>query len=188
MPIPYRDVDDVEELGLAAYLRIVAADDKSGYAGALFVINARGEPIEFTYNRIETHHTFLWRQDDIRRHATRKLTASILSLCPKTPRLILCLAEEVRSELFCQDIQVSIPVCRLAPAIELTSYSGGESQDTLKDPEPMNLFWFPNRPQENSIEIRLLQELISRGLLIEPFERASIGLKEVYRTEGDTSL
>lgn len=188
MPIPYRDVDDVEELGLAAYLRIVAADDKSGYAGALFVINARGEPIEFTYNRIETHYTFLWRQDDIRRHATRKLTASILSLCPKTPRLILCLAEEVRSELFCQDIQVSIPVCRLAPAIEVTSYSGGESQDTVKDPEPMNLFWFPNRPQENSIEIRLLQELISRGLLIEPFERVSIGLQEVYRIEGDTSL
>jgi len=58
MPIPYDDVDDVEELGLAAYLRIVAADDKSGYAGALFVINARGEPIEFTYNRIETHHSF----------------------------------------------------------------------------------------------------------------------------------
>jgi len=118
----------------------------------------------------------------------RKLTASILSLCPKTPRLILCLAEEVKSELFCQDIQVSIPVCRLAPAIEVTSYSGDESQDTLKDPEPMNLFWFPNRPGENSIEIRLLQELISRGLLVEPFERAAIGLKEVYGAEGNTSL
>jgi len=188
MPIPYRDVDDIEELGLAAYLRIVAAGDESGYAGALFVINTRGEPIEFTYNRIETPHTFLWRQDDIRRHAMRKLTASILSLCPKTPRLILCLAEEVKSELFCQDIQVSIPVCRLAPAIEVTSYSGDESQDTLKDPEPMNLFWFPNRPGENSIEIRLLQELISRGLLVEPFERAAIGLKEVYGAEGNTSL
>ena len=188
MPIPYKDIDEVEELGFAAYLRIVATNNKTGYAGALFVINARGEPIEFTYDRIETPHTFLWRQDDIRRHATRKLTASIFSLCPKTPRLILCLAKEVRSELFCQDIQVSIPVCRLAPAIEVTSYSGGESQDTLQDPESMNLFWFPNRPEENAIEIRLLQELISRGLLIEPFERASIGLKEVYRTEGDTSL
>ena len=187
MPIPYRDVDDIEELGLAAYLRIVAAGDKSGYAGALFVINARGEPIEFTYNRIETPHTFLWRQDDIWRHAMRKLTASILSLCPKTPRLILCLAEEVRSELFCQDLQVSIPVCRLAPAIEVTSYSGDESQDTLKDPEPMNLFWFPNRPEENSIEIRLLQELISRGLLVELFERAAIGLQEVYGTNNNTS-
>lgn len=188
MPIPYRDVEDVEELGLAAYLKIVAADDKSGYAGALFVINARGEPIEFTYNRIEAPHTFLWRQDDIRRHATRKLTASILSLCPKMPRLILCLAQEVKSELFCQDIQVSIPVCRLATAIEVTSYSGGESQDTLKDPAPINLFWFPNRPEENSIEIRLLQELISRGLLEEPFDRAGIGLQEVYRIEGDVSL
>ncbi len=188
MPIPYRDVDDVEELGLAAYLRIVPAEDNLGYVGALFLINARGEPIEFTYNRIATPHTFLWRQDDIRRHAARKLTASILSLCPKTPGFILCLANEIKSELFCQDIQLSIPVCRLATAIEITSYSGGESQDTLKDPEPINLFWFPNRPEENSIEIRLIQELISRGLLIEPFERTFIGLKEVYGANSNRSL
>src|SRR4030066_2062110 len=138
MPIPYHDADEQNDLGIAGYLKILPAQDESGYQAALFLINARGEPIEFTYNRIETPHTFLWRQDDIRRHAMRKLTASILSLCPKKPRLILCLAEEVRSELFCQDIQVSIPVCRLASAIEVTSYSGDESQDTLKDPEPMN--------------------------------------------------
>src|SRR3989304_3956065 len=186
MPIPYHDADELNDLGIAGYLKIQPAQEESGYLAALFLINARGEPIEFTYNRIETPHTFLWRQDYIRRHAMRKLTVSILSLCPKTPRLILCLAEEVISELFCQDIQVSIPVCRLAPAIEVTSYSGDESQDTLKDPEPMNLFWFPNRPEENSIEIRLLQELISRGLLVEPFERAAIGLQEVYRTNGNT--
>ena len=78
MPIPYRDADDLNELGTAGYLKIEPSSVGSGYLGALFLINARGEPIEFTYNRIDTPHTFLWRQVDIRRHAERKLTASLL--------------------------------------------------------------------------------------------------------------
>jgi len=183
MPIPYRDADDLNELGAAGYLKIEPSSAGSGYLGALFLINARGEPIEFTYNQIETPHTFLWRQADIRRHAARKLTTSLFSLCPKTPRLILCLAEEVGSEIFCQDIQVSMPVCRLAPAIKATPYSGSETQDTVQASESMNLFWFPGKPQNGSTEVRLLRELTSRGLLLEPFERASIGLREVYHAK-----
>ena len=181
MPIPYRDADDLDELGTAGYLKIEPLSATLGYLGALFLINARGEPIEFTYNRIETPHTFLWRQADIRRHAARKVTISLFSLCPKTPRLILCLAEEVGSELFCQDIQVPMPVCRLAPAIKAMPYSGSEIQETVQASEPMNLFWFPGKPQDDSIELRLLQQLTSRGLLLEPFERATTGLREVYQ-------
>ena len=113
MPIPYRDADALEELGTAGYFKIEPLSAGTGFIGALFLINARGEPIEFTYNRINTPHTFLWRQDDIRRHAARKLAVSLLTLCPRTPHLILCLVEEVGSELFCQDIHVSIPVCRI---------------------------------------------------------------------------
>lgn len=183
MPIPYRDADEVEELGTAGYLKIVSSPGGSGYLGALFLINARGEPIEFTYNRIETPHTFLWRQADIRRHAERKLTASLLLVCPRTPRILLCLAEEVGSELFCQDIQLSIPVCRIAPAMRATAFSSQETQEAIEASEPMHLFWFPSRPQDDSIELRLLHELTSRGLLLEPFKRASVGLGEVYRTK-----
>src|SRR4030042_6616808 len=150
MPIPYHDADELNDLGIAGYLKIQPVQDEAGYLAALFLINARGEPIEFTYNRIETPHTFLWRQADIHRHAIRKLTASLFSLCPKTPRLILCLAEEVGSELFCQDIQLAIPVCRIAPAIKAVSYSGAEIQDTLESSEPMNLFWYPSKPPEES--------------------------------------
>src|SRR5213593_1422482 len=126
MPIPYRDADDLDELGTVGYLKIEPAVIGSGYLGALFLINARGEPVEFTYNRIETPHTFLWRQDDLRRHVARKLTTSLFSLCPKTPRLLLCLAKEVGSDLFCQDLQVPIPVCRLALASEAVPSSGDE--------------------------------------------------------------
>ena len=183
MPIPYRDADDLNELGTAGYLKIEPSSAGSGYLGALFLINARGEPIEFTYNRIETPHTFLWRQADIRQHAERKLTASLLLVCPRTPRILLCLAEEVGSELFCQDIQLSIPVCRIAPAIKATAYSAEETVQVAETSEPMHLFWFPSRPQDDTIELRLLHELTARGLLLEPFERASVGLGEVYRTK-----
>lgn len=184
MPIPYRDADELNNLGIAGYLKIQPIEDKSGYRAALFLINARGEPMEFTYNSIETPHTFLWREVDIRRHAIRKITASLLSLCPKIPRLILCLAEEVGSDLFCQDIQLSVPVCRIAPAIKALPYSAAEIQDRIEAEGPMNLFWYPERPPDESIESKLLHALLTKGLLTEPFERALIGLKEVYSDKG----
>ena len=183
MPIPYRDADDLNELGTAGYLKIEPSPGGSGYLGALFLINAHGEPIEYSYNRIQTPHTFLWRQPDIRRHAERKLTASLLLVCPRTPRILLCLAEEVGSELFSQDIQLSIPVCRIAPAIKATAYSAEETVQAAETSEPMHLFWLPSRPQDASLELRLLHELTSGGLLLEPFKRASVGLGEVYRTK-----
>jgi len=185
MPIPYRDADELNDYGIAGYLTIQPAQEGSGYLAALFLINARGEPIEFTYNRIETPHTFLWRQADIRRHAVKKLTTSLFSLCPKIPRLMLCRAEEVGSELFCQDIQLSIPVCRIAPAIKAFPYSATEIQDRIEAEEPLNLFWYPGKPPEDSIELKLLHELLERGLLTEPFERALIGLREVYPDKGE---
>ena len=185
MPIPYRDAEDLDELGTVAYLKIEPVADGAGYLGALFLMNARGEPVEFTYNRIDTPNTFLWRQDDLRRHAARKLTASLFSLCPRTPRLLLCLATEVGSELFCQDLQVSIPVCRIALASEIPTVSDTETKDMLPATEPMQVFWFPGRPAEDSIELQLLRLLAAHGLLLEPFARASIGLHEVYRATGD---
>ena len=185
MPIPYRDADDLDELGTVAYLKIESATNGSGYLGALFLINARGEPVEFTYNRIETPNTFLWRQDDLRRHAARKLTASLFSLCPRTPRLLLCLAKEVGSELFCQDLQISIPVCRIALASEALPSADAETKDIVHASEPVQVFWFPGRPAEDAIELQLLHLLTSHGLLLEPFERASIGLREVYRVKDD---
>ncbi len=184
MPIPYRDADELNDLGIAGYITIQPLEDKSGYRAALFLINARGEPIEFTYNSIATPHTFLWRQADIRRHAIRKITASLLSLCPKIPRLILCLAEEVDSDLFSLDIQLSVPVCRIAPAIKALPYSATEIQDRIEAEGPMNLFWYPERPPDDSIEWKLLHALSTKGLLTEPFERALIGLKEVYSGKG----
>ncbi len=179
MPFPFRDDQELEKLGTAAYLKIVV--DTSGYRGALFLINGRGEPMEFTYTRIEIPHTFLWRKADIHRHAARQIAASLFSLCPQTPKIIFCLAEEADSELFCQDISVSIPVCRIAPATSSVSFMSYEFREETNTSELKQLFWFPARPAEDSVEYRLFQKLISSGLLSEPFERAETGLREVYK-------
>src|SRR3972149_2616925 len=110
MPIPFRDADDLDKLGAAGYLRIEALPAGTGYMGVLFLVNARGEPLEFTYNRIETPNTFLWRQQDIRRFAVRKLATSLLGTCSKVPLFIICLADEVYHELFSKEIFLSVPV------------------------------------------------------------------------------
>ena len=180
MPVPFRDADEIDELGGAGYTKIHAPSAGGSLQGALFVVNARGEPLEFTYNRVETPNSFLWRGDDIRRHATRKLITSLLGTCTKAPRFLMCQADEVYWELFCNDIHLSIPVCRVAAAMAATSHSALEVRSGLEGPEPMHLFWFPGQPEDESVEHQLLQRLITHGLLLEPFQRALTGLREVY--------
>jgi hypothetical protein len=184
VPIPFRDAEDVEEFGAAAFLKIEPAASGTGYVGGLFLTTARGEPLEFVYNRVETPDAgFLWRPADLRRHAERTLTASLLTTCARTPRLLLSLADEVGSELFCQDLQISIPVARIARPLEVASYAATEQEEVVAEPEPLHLFWFPRAPGEGSVERQLVDRLSARGLLLEPFERAALGLREVYPGE-----
>jgi hypothetical protein len=180
MPIPFKDADELRELGNAGYLKIESSAGSVGFLGAFFIINARGEPIEFTYSRVETPHTFLWRKDDIRRHASKKLATSLFSLCTNVPRIILCLAKEIDAEIFTQDVRLAIPVCRLAPSIEAVGYSNGEVQDSIEACGSQNAFWSFGKPCEESPEYRLFLALATRGLLLEPFSRTSIGLREVF--------
>src|SRR5579884_1989512 len=136
MPIPFRDQDEVDELGLAAFLRVEVEPDRAGYRGALFQVNARGEPVEFTYNRVATPASYLWRPGDIRRAALKKLAISLLATCSRTPRLLLMLTEQVGSELFCEDVRVSVPVGRIATPLQTAAFSTLETPEDLSVPSP----------------------------------------------------
>ncbi len=182
MPIPFRDSDDISGLGTAAYLKIEAQPGDGLVRGALFLINARGEPVEFTYNQVEVPSTFLWRQDDVHRHAIRTLTTSLLSTCPRQPLLILCLADEVPHQVFTTDIHVAVAVGRIASIAGPTPYATVESSEDVEGQTRQQVFWFPGLPHDESVERRLFQRLVSGGLLLEPFERAMVGLREVYHT------
>lgn len=188
MPIPFHDADDIDELGTAGFLKIEASARGSAYLGGLFLVNARGEPLEFVYNRIETAPSFLWRPEDLARHAQRALTVSLFRACTSAPRLLLCLADEVRSDLFCKDIQVSLPVGRIGrPSITFAA-SNMETLEALDPPLSLQLLWYPGAPSDGSPERRLLCYLRSHELLLDPFERASVGLREVDESpEGESS-
>ena len=180
MPIPFHDQDDLETLGTAGFLLLEATSEPLGFRGAIFQINARGEPVEFTYNRVETPNTFLWRPADIRRAALRRLTASLLTLCPRIPRLILCLAAETPPELFTQDITVSLPVCRIARSLDADLMAPPEVHEPPGEDGPAHLFWYPAPPEDDTPERVLIQAMIRHGLLFEPFQRASSGLNELF--------
>jgi hypothetical protein len=185
MPVAFRDALDVEELGPAAFLAVEAEPDGRALRGALFLIDARGEPLEFVYNRVELPETFLWRRADLRRHAERRLAASLLTACPRTPRLLLTLADQVGSELFCEDLQADLPVGRIGHTDSASAYAPQEVLEPVERPVPLHLFWFPGRPDAGSLERQLFEHLRDRGLLLEPFERAEVGLDEAYGSSAD---
>ncbi|MHB1242580.1 MAG: hypothetical protein ACYC1P_04150 [Gaiellaceae bacterium] len=185
MPVAFRDVADVDGLGSAAFLRIVPAADGDAFLGALFLVNGRGEPVEFTYNRLEIVQRFLWRADDLRRHAARRLTASLFEVCPRIPAVILCLAEEAPAELFSEDIGVELPTVRLAEQSAVIGQSALESRELVEGSLPLQIFWNGSIPGEGETARTLVDHLAERGLLLEPFDRALVGLHEVYGTAKD---
>jgi hypothetical protein len=180
VPIAYRDAADLDDLGLATFLRIERSGRGSTYLGALFTINARGEPIELVYNALETPHPLLWRPADLRRHAERRLTASLLSVAESEPTLLLCLADEAGVELFSQDIQVQLPVGRVERPPDADPTAAADEGTLPAIPSSVHVFWQPGPPSADSPERGLFEQLSARGLLLEPFDRAADALREVY--------
>lgn len=170
MPIRFVDQDDIEELGYAAFLRIHADVVEPGFIGAILQINARGEPVEFTYSRVVTPEPFMWRAGDLERSALKKLSMSLLSACSTAPNILLYRASEIPDELFQDAIQIAVPVARIS--VDAETENDAEEASVIE--------WLHSPPQDTSTEARLVHELARRHLLWEPFERARHGLSEVF--------
>ena len=171
--VPFKDAAELDAGGTAAFLRIVRGDPSRG---ALFQVNARGAPVEFTYNRMDLPSAVLWRPQQLEREAAKALAASLFEAARRTPLVLLCLAAEVDAALFTEDLEVQIPVCRVAVGDALPSAAGSERVESGE--ETAHLFWRPAMPSAESPPRRLVAALTSRGLLLEPFERALAGLYE----------
>lgn len=189
MPISFHDAEDVEELGHALFLHVAQASE-SEWLGALLFLNARGEPLEFVYNRIELLSGVLWRPADRERAAIRRLALTLFGAATLSPTLLLCRASSVPPHLLGAggQIELEIPVGRIATAQEAVGYAGAEQQQNVSAPgedaegaqsseAEAHLFWSP-APQERAAD--LFARLAERGLLLEPFERAARGLSEIY--------
>ena len=172
MPIAFHDDESVLLLGFAGYLYLELRDT-AAYAAVLF-LNARGEPQEFVYNKLELLSEALWRRDDRAHGAARRLCASLFSTATLTPRFLLFATENFPRQVFGDEggIRLDVPVGAVSGAL-----AGGDSGD--RDPsggaEDIHVEWFPAPPRGE-----LLPLLARRGLLLEPFARANLGLREVY--------
>jgi len=180
MPIPFSDADSEagEDLGSAGFLKLQYTSGNTCCLGALFVVSARGEPLEFGYNRARVPQPHLWRQADLRRYTQRRLTTSLLSVCSHLPWLIVCLASEVSPELFGQDLRVELPVVRVDDTVGCSRSVDTQTGEVFE--EPVQVTWQAAAADTDSAARRLLEHLSVHGLLLEPFERAALGLVEVY--------
>ena len=149
------------------------------------MIDARGEPVDFTYNRVAAKHRFLWRERDLKRAVSRELLKSLLDLCPKSPSAVFCLAREVHPELLIEDVDIQAPVARVAEANETIGVAGEEEHERLEAASSVQLFWVRGRPSDATPAHRLVEKLASRGLMLEPFERVVAGLREAYELSFD---
>ena len=181
MSVPFKDAAELEAGGTAAFLRIVP--DGVTTRGALFQVNARGAPVEFTYNRLDLPSPgALWRPEQLEREAAKALAASLFEAARRTPLVLLCLATEVHAALFSEDLEVQIPICRVAVAEDGSGpVDGGAAERVVSGDLTAHLFWRPALPSGEAPPRRLLTTLAGRGLLLEPFDRALAGLDEALR-------
>ena len=177
MPVPFRDLTEGDDSGVAGYLRFIDESDGKGIRGALFIVSSRGEPLEFNFTRIDMHSSFLWRAGEARRQAVTSLTKALFQAATIVPTLILALADEVPPRVFTEDLEVGIPLGRVTTA-EIAVRAASEEEERVSD--SVDLFWVNGRPPPESPARSLLEALNERQLLIEPFDRASIGMKEAF--------
>lgn len=172
MPVPFRDAQDIAESGTAAYLRIERTPAGVEFRGGLLVVNARGEPLQFTYTRATSEYSALWRQEDIRRHAVRSVAESLFAACPQAPRILLCLDSDIPAGVLDEDLFVSVPVGRVVV--------GKRADVAAVGSEGLTVSWLPAEPQADCAENRLFAELVRRNLVMDGFDRATRGLREAY--------
>lgn len=175
MSIPFRSATD-DDSRAAAFLRVIR-DEAGGYDGVLFIMNAKGEPLEFVYSRIETPRTVLWRRHDLKRRAARELTGALFSAATSRPSVIFAKADEVEPGFFTTEMEIPVATCRVASQMASVSTGSDEHGEDL-DAEGLHLLWSSGSPPEGSAERALVESLQSAGLLTEPFERAEAGLRE----------
>jgi hypothetical protein len=176
--VPFKDAAELDAGGTAAFLRLVPDHDERRRGAALFQVNARGAPVEFTYNRLDLPSGALWRREQLEREAVKVLASSLFEAARRTPLVLLCLAHEIDSALFAEDLEVQIPVCRVAVQADGEPFDTASAEPVVSGGLTAHLFWRPALPSSESPPRRLVATLTARGLLLEPFERALAGFHE----------
>ena len=178
MPIPFHDLGEDEPSGTAAYIRFMDEPDGNGIRGALFIMSPRGTPLEFSFTRIDVRSGVLWRTGQARSRALASLAKALFESTTRVPEVVFALANETPVEVFSEDLDVEVSLCRVGA--QDAEPAGTEEVQRLSD--SISLLWVNGPPEVGGASAKMVEVLASRRLLLEPFERAALGMQEAFES------
>ena len=179
MPVPFQDIGAGDSPARIAYLRFVLEDDGVGIRGCLFLISGQGDPLEFSFTRVELPSGPLWSQAQAHRRAVAELANALFQAGRLQPDVVFCPWSETPEGVFSEDIDARIPVCRVRFSPDGDS---PESGSRLPGSQAVSLCWANGLTADDPITGRLTPYLSDHHRLLEPFKRAGLGLEEAYFT------
>lgn len=163
MPVPYHKARAAEKGACAAYLDI--EDGGNGaLLGALLLMDDRGRPLEFVYNRTEPAKDWMWAGELRREDCVAALVHSLYDACRREPDLLACKHTLGAVDYLRNELAPSIPMLMVLPNED------GE----------IEWQWVNDPPTPGMRAHALAPQLEARGFLLEPFSRAKTGLHELY--------
>lgn len=165
MPIPYRHPPKTSSHQCAAFLEVVWVQEKHTFYGALLLIDAKGQPLEFIHNTLTAPSGFLWPADQVRSIGIAELCHSLFKACSLEP-LILLSTSNIGTPEYCKSV--------IAPAIPFAQIVRADVHKIF------SINWINGQPTSGSTAYMLMEDLRSNGFISEPFNRLHNGLAEMY--------
>jgi len=133
--------------------------------GGLLILDGCGAPVEFVHNAIEVPGGAFWPDDHVVPAAIAGIARSLFVACRNEPDLLICQSSLAGPEFCRTELAVGIPF------VQVTAASGSL---------PIERVWVNAAPMATMRATRVLESLVERGLLTEPFQRLRAGLREIY--------
>ena len=158
MPIPFDDSTETGRSSSVAWLRFVDEEEGDGIRAALFETSGLGEPLSFSFTRIDRSDQSLYLPETMnwRQSAVFSLAKSLLGSATGSPTLIYGLADEIPLLVVADALRVGLPFCR----VKLGSENAPQ------------LLWVTNQPHEGTEAHRTFDRIMRRDDPFEAFTRA----------------
>ncbi len=188
MTLTFRHAAELEAGGTAAYLRLTPGREERSHAGGLLQLNARGEPVEFTYSEVTEPDASLWQPQQLAARLQVELCTALFRRALRSPLLLLYREGDLPASLFETELRLEVPVGRVPRVLDCGGAITARESGVGIDREDLDVVWHPAPPAAGSATGNLLAALSRRHLLREPFDRIPVGLREILRSEPPSCL
>ena len=179
MPIQFRDHAEVDELGSLDIYDLSPRRAERESEAHCSSSTAGAEPVDFSFSRVRCKHRFCGAPAMHSAMRSEHYAQLSSTLCSKEPTLLLARVEEVPPLLFTEDLEVHVTTARASTQLT-QSHAVSEVQEDMG--AELHVYWVHFVPAPQSPPRQLVDALVEKGLLLEPFERAGVGIQVAYST------